>query len=72
MHCTLSTHMGKRRLRIADVARATGIHQNVLSRYYHDKAQRYDKDVLQALCAFFKITPGELIVLERVDPSPVE
>ena len=72
VHCNLSTHMGRRRLRIADVARGTGLHQNVVSRYYHDQAQRYDKDVLEALCKFFKISPGELIVLEAPDSFPIE
>ena len=68
--CNLSTHMGRRRLRITDVARGTGLHKNVISRYYHDQAQRYDKDVLEALCKFFNISPGELIVLEKPDSSP--
>ena len=61
--CKLSTLMGERRLNVAQVARATGIHRNVVTRYYRDKVKQYDRDVITRLCHFFSVTPGELLVL---------
>ena len=72
MKCTLSTFMGKRRLKIADVARGTGLHRNVVSSYYHDEIKRYDRDVMTALCKYLGVPPGELLVLELPDPPPAQ
>jgi putative transcriptional regulator len=59
--CKLSTLLGERRMKISDVARATGIARATLDRYYHDRVKSFDRDVLERLCAFLKVKPGDLL-----------
>lgn len=66
--CRLSAILGERRIRVADVARDTGIARAVLDRWYHDRAGSYDREVLGKLCDYLKVTPGELLrVVEQGD-----
>lgn len=62
IHCTLSTQMGKRRMRIADVARATGLHRETITQLYYDRKQRYSKDLLNSLCRALSCQPHDLLV----------
>lgn len=59
--CHLSRMMGEKRLKIADVAKATGINRGTITRLYHEKAVRIDFEVLDALCKYFECEVGELI-----------
>ena len=59
--CKLSTILGERRIKIADVARDAGIGRAVLDRWYHDKVSSYDRDVLSRLCDYLKVTPADLL-----------
>jgi putative transcriptional regulator len=38
----LSRLMGEKRVRIIDIAKATGISRNMLSKLYYDRAQRVE------------------------------
>lgn len=68
LRCTLSILMGKRRVRIADIARATGISRNQLTRLYNDQARRVELGDLEKLCRYFECSLDELF--ERVsDPE---
>ena len=61
--CRLSTIMGERRLKVADVARGSGIHRNIVTRYYRDEGiDMMAKDVLNKLCTFLQVPLGELLV----------
>lgn len=53
--------MGERRLKVADVARETGIHRNSLTTLYRDEAERIDVEMIEKLCAFFGCTVGDLL-----------
>jgi putative transcriptional regulator len=57
----LSRLMGERKLRIADVARATGVHRNLVTLLYYDRAKRLDFESLERLCRFFDCTIGEFL-----------
>lgn len=59
MECLLSTLMGQRRLTMDQVAEGAGIHRNVVSRYYHDRVQQYDRDVVARFLAYFNVGPEE-------------
>jgi putative transcriptional regulator len=48
----LSRILGERRLKIADVARDTGLNRGTLTRMYHETAERVDLDVLDQLCIY--------------------
>lgn len=67
IRCTLSTQMGKRRMRIADVARATGLHRETVSQLYHDRKKRYSQDMLNSLCRALNCQPHDL--LEYIDTT---
>ena len=47
-------------MKVADVARATGLHRNTLTLLYDETATRVDLDAINSLCAFFDITVAEL------------
>lgn len=60
IRCHISTLLGARKLKVADVARDTGINKNTLHRLYNETATRIDLEVIDLLCAYFDIEVGEL------------
>jgi len=59
--CHLSRLMGERKLKIADVARETGLHRNTVTLLYDETAARVDLDAIDRLCRLFGIGVGELL-----------
>lgn len=59
--CKLSTILGARRLKVADVVRATGIARATVDRYYYDTVKSFDRDVLTKLCQYLGVKPAELL-----------
>jgi putative transcriptional regulator len=59
--CHLSRLMGERKLKIADVARETGLHRNTITLLYDETAARIDLDAIDKLCAYFDISVGDLL-----------
>jgi len=53
--------MGERKLKIADVARETGLHRNTITLLYDETAARIDLDAIDRLCKYFDVTVGELL-----------
>jgi putative transcriptional regulator len=53
--------MGEHKLKIADVARETGLHRNTVTLLYDETAARVDLEAINRLCAFFKIGVGDLL-----------
>ncbi|MBW9258595.1 MAG: helix-turn-helix transcriptional regulator [Candidatus Thiodiazotropha sp. (ex. Lucinisca nassula)] len=67
--CHLSRLMGERKLKIADVARETGLHRNTITLLYKETANRVELEAIDKLCRLFNCKVGEL--LEQVeDGSP--
>ena len=67
--CHLSRLMGERKLKIADVARETGLHRNTITLLYDETAARVDLDAIHQLCTYFGIGVGGLF--EHVEgPQP--
>jgi len=58
--CHLSRLMGERKVKIADVARETGLHRNTVTLLYQETAARVDLDAIDRLCAYFNVPVGEL------------
>lgn len=50
VRCTVSTVMGKRRMKIADVVRVTGLYRGTVTKLYYDRQERFTKDMLNKLC----------------------
>lgn len=67
IHCRLAMLLGERKLKIADVARDTGVNRGTLTRMYQETAERFDVDVLDVLCAYLQCSLDELIAFE---PDP--
>lgn len=61
IRCHLAKLLGERKLKIADVARDTGINRGTLTRMYHETAERFDVAVLDVLCVYLKCPLSELI-----------
>jgi putative transcriptional regulator len=60
IRCYLSRLMGEHKMKIIDVARATGLHRNTVTLLYQEKATRIDIEAIDKLCALFKCQVGEL------------
>ncbi|HHY93827.1 MAG TPA: helix-turn-helix transcriptional regulator [Firmicutes bacterium] len=58
----LSTVLGERRLKMTDVARATGLARNTVLGLYHDRVQKVDYRVLDKLCEYLGCQVGDLLV----------
>lgn len=61
IRCHLSRLMGEKRVRIIDVARATGIGRNMLAKLYYDRARRVDLADVARLCQYFGCPVGDLL-----------
>ena len=61
----LSRLMGEKRVRIADVTRATGLNRDMLARLYYDRAQRVDLADIAKLCDFLDCELTDLFELVR-------
>ncbi len=68
IRCHFARLMGERKLKIADVARDTGINRGTLTRLYYETAERIELEVLDQLCEYFQIDISDL--LERVIAEP--
>jgi len=58
--CHLSRIMGEKKLKIADVARDTGLNRGTITRLYQETAQRIELDVLDGLCRYLDCKVGDL------------
>lgn len=52
--------MGERKLKIADVARETGLNRNTITLLYKETATRVDLEAVDTLCNMFQCEVGEL------------
>jgi putative transcriptional regulator len=68
IRCHLSRLMGERRVRLIEVARATGVSRNMLAKLYYDRAVRIDLADLEKLCSYFQCSIGDFF--ERIPGQP--
>jgi len=64
IRCHLARLMGERKMKIVEVARATGLNRNTVTLLYKEKAQKIDLDALDKLCRFFECEVGDLLELD--------
>jgi len=62
--CHLSRMMGERKLKIADVARETGLNRSTVSALYNETATRVDLNAIEALCRLLDCQVGDLFELK--------
>lgn len=58
--CHLSRLMGEHKMKIADVARETGLHRNTVTLLYNETANRVELETVERLCALFRCKVGDL------------
>lgn len=64
IRCHLARMMGEHKMRIADVARKTGLSRATVTLLYKETAQRVDLDTVDKLCELFDCDIKDLF--ERV------
>ena len=52
-------------MKIADVARETGLNRSTVTALYNETATRIDLETIEKLCTLFKCPIGELLELVR-------
>jgi putative transcriptional regulator len=61
--------MGERKLKVAEVARDTGLHRNTLTQLYFETAVRIDLSTVDRLCEYFNIGVEELFEFTPIQGS---
>lgn len=70
IRCHLARIMGEHKMRIADVARETGLSRATVTLLYKETAQKVDLEALDKLCQLFDCQLSDL--LERVPNSTAQ
>ena len=58
----LSLMIGKKRIKMAELARMTGLNKNTILNLYHEKSKRIEFKVIDKLCRALKCQPGDLFL----------
>ena len=64
--CKFSEILGKRKLKISDVIRNTGITRPTLTSLYYDSGDGINYETLDKICEYLQIQPGELFCYEKL------
>jgi putative transcriptional regulator len=59
--CNLPVLLAERKLKVADVVRATTVSKTTLHKLYNEQSTRVDFDTIDKLCAFLNIGVGDLL-----------
>jgi len=65
LRCQLSILMGRDKMNIQDVCRATGLSRNTVADLYYEKSVRINYSTILLLCKLFNCEVGELFVIEK-------
>lgn len=63
----LSTILGKKKLKIADLVKNTSITRPTLTALYYNSGKGINFDTLESLCKYLKVTPGDLLSFYDID-----
>lgn len=69
IRCHLSSLMGRDKLNISDVARATGLNRSTITALYRETATRVELPAIEQLCTLFSCSVGDLL---EVVPASTE
>lgn len=62
--CKLPVILAEKRLRVADVVRATGMSKSTLHKLYNEESSRIDFNTINQLCEFLEVQVGDLFIYE--------
>lgn len=63
----LSSIMGQKKLKIADIMKKTGITRPTLTKLYYNDCSGITFDTLNFLCEYLNITPNDLLLFINID-----
>lgn len=66
IRCHLARMMGEHKMRIADVARETGLSPATVTLLYKETAQKVDLEAIGKLCLLFECQIGDLLEFQAV------
>lgn len=64
IRCHLARIMGEHKMRIADVARESGLSRATVTLLYKETAQKVDLEAIERLCTLFDCEVGDLLELQ--------
>lgn len=70
--CKLSEILGRKRLRVSDVIKATKISRPTLSNLYHNDSKGINFDTLNTLCEYLNISTDELLIYYPIDIKSID
>lgn len=65
--CNLPVLLAERRMKVADVARATGMSKTTLHKLYNGQSTRIDFETLEKLCMLLQVQVGDLLQFKQND-----
>lgn len=60
-------NVGRKKLRVAEVARDLGVHRNAITLLYEETAKRIDINLVDKLCDYFSCTITDLLEYKKID-----
>ena len=62
--CNLPVLLAERRMKVADVARETGMSKTTLHKLYNGQSTRIDFETIEKLCLLLNLEVGDLLKLQ--------
>ena len=62
--CNLPVLLAERRMKVADVARETGLSKTTLHKLYNGQSTRIDFETIEKLCLLLNVEVGDLLKLQ--------
>ena len=70
--CNLPVLLAERRMKVADVARETGMNKTTLHKLYNGQSTRIDFETIEKLCVLLNVEVGDLLKIKQNDEQDFE
>ena len=62
----LAVLLAKRKLKVADLVRSTGINKSTLHKLYNDESVRIDFETIDKICIALDVGVGDLLIFNKI------